>query len=217
MPASTGAPAWQPPPPSPFQTPQQQWTPQPSHAVESAGRTALIWSLIGFFTGCFPLNIAGLVTSIRARTLAREAKVSVPGTATVGLVLSAVTTVGWGLMIIGFAIWFAFDQAALSDRVAELNASIPQHDREESLSHQTACDLAELRVRTDGWKDADPIVIDGFTCPGRVNQEGDEAELTDYSFNASSSIGRQTVTVCYKRGERWMVKSFREEGGCWPE
>jgi hypothetical protein len=203
MPASTQS-AWQAPPPQ-FQA---AGMPPLVNPAAKAGRLALGWSLAGFFLCCFPLSIIGLVFGFRARKLAATQSAVPPATSTIGIALSAVGLANF----LVFAIWFGLDQAALSDRVAELSAKVAAADMNRELSQQTACDMAELRVRTDGWKDDTPIVIDGFDCPGQVAQKESQAELPDFSFNTSSN-GRVTVTVCYKRGARWTVKQFREGGG----
>jgi hypothetical protein len=182
------------------------------HAVGAAtktGRTALIFSIVSLWACCFPLSIVGIVLGLRARREAAQSGTPPPATATIAIVLSVLPI----LMTVAFAIWFTIDSIALSKRIDELNARIPGADTAEQLGQQTACDLAELRIRTDGWNDDDPIVIDGFECPGRVEQRGDEAQLPDFSFNASGNA-RVTVTVCYKRGARWTVDEIRENGGC---
>ena len=208
MPATTQD-AWSGPPSGQQPGFQPRWNPAPPSPVETTARHALIWSLLGFFVCCFPLSLVGLVLGFRARSMAASQKITVPATSTIAIALAVVPLVGTVL----FGIWFGIDQAALSERVAELTARVSATDSEQTLSQQTACDLAELRIRTDGWKDDTPIVIDGFDCPGQVTQKDSEAELPDFSFNTSSN-GRSIVTVCYKRGARWTVKEFRESGGC---
>jgi hypothetical protein len=202
-------------PASTEQAPTQQqpfaptWTQQPPNPADKTARHALGWSLAGFFTCCFPLSLVGLVLGFRARTLSASQKMVVPVASTIAIALSSLALAAF----LVFAVWFGMDQAALSERVGELTGRVSAGDANPVLVQETACDLAELRIRTDGWKDDDPIVIDGFDCPGQVEQKDAEAELPDFSFNTSSN-GRVTVTVCYKRGARWTVKAFRESGGC---
>ncbi len=177
--------------------------------ADRTGRNALIWSLLGFFLcACFPLSLVGMALAFRARRLAREQGVAAPVTSTLAIALSAIALAAVTI----FGIWFAHDEAQLHARIDELNARVSATDTGD-LTDQLACDLAELRVRYDGWKDDDPIVVDGFECPGKVILREDGGELADFSFNASS-VGRVTVTVCYKKGARWTVKSLREGAGC---
>ncbi len=131
-----------------------------------------------------------------------------PGSSTVAVAVSSIALVSF----LSFCVWFGRDLHALSARKEELSNRIPSHDADEHLAQQTACDLAELRILSDGWSGTDPISIHDFDCPGRVIQDGDAAQLPDFSFNVSKN--RTVVTVCYKRGTRWTVKSFREAGVC---
>jgi hypothetical protein len=207
MPMSTPQPAAQ--QQNAWQAPQANLhIPTPNPAEKSA-RHALIWSLVGAFVCCFPLSIVGLVLGLRARKEALQQKITVPVASTLAIVISALVI----NLSLAFGIWFGIDQARLDDRIKELTARISARDTEEVLAQQTACDMAELRILTDGWADDSSIVIDGFDCPGKVIQRETDAELPDFSFN-TSSYARVTVTVCYKRGARWTVKAFREGAGC---
>lgn len=193
---------------------------QAQRAQERAGRQAalakkaqhaMIWSLAGTFTCCFPAAIVGLVMGLNVKGAAKRENIVAPGTSTVAVVIGCLSVVLFGL---GVAMYI-HDSRETEARIAVLKAQVEAAPAAERLEQPIACALTELELLKEGFAGTSGLNISGFECTGRVDQEGDRARLQDVRFR-SSSTARHTVAACLTRGARWSVKELREDGSCEP-
>ena len=183
-------------------------------ATELAASRALTWGLLSFVFFCLPVpNVLSFLAYKRAQSSAREAALKVPTRATVGLCCSLFT----GALCVACWVWLVTDlradYARLATRKAELAGQIAAHTPHEVLDHPYACALAEQYLLVNGFNGSTNTgAFRDLDCAGAVTIANDRAEMPDYKFRASSNATQQTLTLCFKRGERWFVESARATG-----
>jgi hypothetical protein len=168
--------------------------------VAKSSMLAFVLSLLGLLACCTPLGIWSLVVALRAQAAAKLAGIAVPATAILAFILLALHVVCAG----GFTVWYIHDTRVREARIAELQKVIDAHAAEEGLSHSLACALAEQRLLKEGFEDSSGVMIEDFSCDGRVSQDGDHAVLDPIRFHVSSSTA-VTAKACLFRGARWSV------------
>lgn len=181
---------------------------QASVDIAKSSMLAFVLSLLGLLTCCTPLGIWSLVVALRARTAAKLAGIALPATGLITFILLALHVVCAG----GFSVWYIHDMRVRDARIAELQKLIDVHASEEGLSHSLACALAEQRLLKEGFEDSSAVVIEDFSCDGRVNQDGDRAVLDPIRFHVSSNTA-VTAKACLFRGARWSVERIAR-GAC---
>ncbi|MEQ9502811.1 MAG: DUF4190 domain-containing protein [Deltaproteobacteria bacterium] len=179
-------------------------------SIRSSGLWAVIWGVLGLFTCIFPVfSIVAIFMGLKARRLAREFDVVVPTSVTAGSVVGGVG--------IAFGVFFwiigGMGIHEVSQRKDALQVIIDAGDSKEQLDAETACALAEYSLLTDGWTGKRGTSIDDFACTGRVEQDGDFAQIDDVVFHTSND-DKWDLRACFKRGTKWSLKGFRQEKGC---
>jgi len=182
-------------------------------AKASIDRTALhslIWSALGLLCCMIPVfGIVGIVMALRARKMARRYGLVIPVTATLGLVFGVFSLLASVFMYT----FIVVQEIRRAQRIDALESRVETSARSERLTSETACDLAELRLLKDGIGSVSGGSLEEFECTGAVEQSGDSAVLSDYSFHRTNS-GRYHVKVCYRRGTRWTADGFRIARSC---
>ena len=192
-----------------FESQQRETTKRTAETeVNRSATMALIWSLAGLLC-CFVFpSIVALVLAIRARKLAKERSVVIPGSATIALVLASVEIVA----LLGFTTWMVLDFRRVAHEREALQARVAQSAAAAKLDQPTACTLTHIALLTDGYQGHGATSIEDFDCPGKLTQTGDRASLEDVHFKASTD--KHIVTACFKHGARWIVDGFREGKSC---
>jgi hypothetical protein len=179
--------------------------------LDSASTQALVWSLVGIVLCCTPMSVVGIVMGARARTIAAQTSAPVPGKATAGLVLGILGAL-WSLGFFGWAmIQSQMDEEATGERIAAIEKRVGAKASQAALSHDTACDLAEVYALRNGWAGNRGQSLKDFECVGKLTPTGDRAELEDLQFRHLGSSYR--VHACFKRGAKWYVTELRD-GAC---
>lgn len=177
--------------------------------MESLGTHALVWSIVGVFLCCLPVSAIGVVQGMRARGLATQLRLPLPGRATTGIILGilgSLTSVA--LLTVGF-IGSAQDQKAADARIAQLETSIGPRAKASTLEHDVACALAEIHARKSGFETQRGSSLDHFECVGRLSGGASEAQLENFRFTKSTT--KFDVNVCFKRGAQWFVQDVQRD------
>lgn len=185
---------------------------QRQQALGKKAQHAMLWSLGGTLTCCFPAAIIGLVMGLNVKSAAKKENVVAPGTSTVAVVLGVCAVA----LFCVFAVMYVHDSRATDARIAVLQAQVDATRDAERIDQGMACALSELEVLKEGFAGTSGLSISGFECNGKVEQNGDRAKLSDVRFRTSSSV-RRSVAACLVRGGRWSVKELREDGSCEPK
>lgn len=180
--------------------------------VANVARQSLFFSLAGFVLCCLPGGIAGVVQGLRARAIARKHNLTVPASATIGLVLGLVSLATSVSAFVYVSIEAEKDRARASARVAELELQIQPRAADAELTHETACALAEKYLLERGHDGKGGSNFRDIECPGRVHSPSpDRAQLDDFRFAQSKNL--YELSVCLKRGNVWFVTELRK-GPC---
>jgi hypothetical protein len=194
------------------QAQQQQWQQhqQQLEAKQSLSRTsqlALFWSLGGLLICCALIPSAiGLTFALRARKMAAKYGLVLPGSATLGLVLS-VLGLALGVSTIS---WMIYDARQRDARIQAIDAALGQSALSPTLTASTACMLAERRLLQEGYNGNKSF--DEFECTGKLEQQADRAILHTLRFKVSGD--RHVTAACLERGSRWAVSDFRAATDC---
>ena len=177
---------------------------------------ALIFGAVGMLISCFPLPTVGaLVLAADAHKRARKLGLPLPARARLALIFAGVGA----LLFVGGWAWLITDmekdRVRTSARKAELSRLIASRDKLDVLPEQTACQVAELHLLTEGFEgDESTNYFVDFDCAGRLALDGEHAKLPDFRFRTSSTQPLTSVTVCFKRGSRWLVSELSRNGDC---
>lgn len=180
-------------------------------ALAKKAQHAMIWSLAGMFTCCFPAGIVGLVMGLNVKSAAKREHVIAPGTSTVAVVVGCFALLLFG----GAVVMYIHDSRQTDARIAVLQAQVNGAPAAERLEQPLACALTELELLKEGFAGTSGLSISSFECNGKLDQDGERARLADVRFRTSSSE-RRNVAACLTRGARWSVKELREDGSCEP-
>lgn len=175
--------------------------------MTAAGKQSVLFGALGVVICCAPLSIAGLVQAVRSRSLAASIHQPAPTNAKVGLALNLLAIVA----SVSFYTWaFVSDgqaEKANDQAVAALEAQVAASSKAATLDHATACKLAELKARRDGWAGNRGHVLEGFECVGKSDATATKGQLDDFRFGHIKD--RYEVNVCFKRGAQWYVTEMR--------
>ena len=134
--------------------------------------------------------------------------------ATVGLVLGVLSSV----TSIGFFTWAMLEaqnqQEDTEQRIAAIEKRLGDKPSSPVLDRDTACGLAEIHARRNGWAGHQGYTLEAFECVGKIERSADRAQLEDFRFKyRNDSNARYELNVCLKRGAQWYVGDMRE-GPC---
>lgn len=182
-------------------------------ALEKKAKQALFWSLGGLVICCFPAALVGLVLGLNVKSAAKKDQLVAPGSATIAVVVG-----GLGLLLFcGMLTLYVHDTRKTDARVAVLEQQIEPTRSGERIEQRVACALTELELLKEGFNGSNNLNIRDFECNGKLEQDGEHAQLFDVSFRSSSSKPRHIVSACLVRGARWSVRELREDGSCQPK
>jgi hypothetical protein len=191
---------------------QAQWAAHANyvHTSVAAARTkststqALVFGILGIVLFCTPLGLVGVIQGVRARGMAREARMPVPGSGTAGLILSILSLVTSIAGITMLHLGVEEDKAAAEKRAAAIDARLGNKPSAVVLDRQTACDLAEAHVWREGDGNIGNHIVKSVQCMGKVTYEGDRADLD--LVRVKDSTQTYDSHVCFKRGGKWFVE-----------
>jgi hypothetical protein len=182
--------------------------------IEAAATAALLWSLASIVFFCIPIPaIAGVVMGLRARSLAQSLRLSAPVRGTVGLVISALSGVGFVVFMIWAVVSSQHDVAQINKRKTELEKQIGAKATAATLDQSTACAMAELKILSEGHNGSSTYFQD-YECLGKVSGDTDRASLEDFQYKESGTGPIKKITLCFKHGARWHVDNVLDEGKC---
>lgn len=177
--------------------------------VDSAGKWAVLSSLIGTVVCCFfPIGpVVGIIFGVRARRLATQH--GLPGASlgtagltfgAMGLALSAVLWIAGGVMIV------KEDQhkAALKARLGNVSA--------QQLDLQTACALTELELIDSRYEEFTSFEDLECTTTADIEQNGQEALVRGVYFVKGDQ--KVEVFVCLRHHHKWSVHQVRDDEDC---
>ena len=176
-----------------------------------AGRTSLALGIVSSFLFCIPLGVVPVLLGARSRKLARQAGMDVPASAWAGLIFGILSLLGFVGLWTAVFVSIHEDTLANDDRIRELQRSVAAHAADRVLGHETACQLAELSVRKDGFHGDHSSTPKTFDCEGKLTLQGEHAMLEDFRFHGSDDV---TAAVCFKYGAQWYVDDFRNDPSC---
>jgi hypothetical protein len=185
--------------------------------LDKASGRALVFGLLGSITCLLPLfSVLSLVWFFRARKLARQLSVDLPGRATFGGILSAF----WLVMAPVFLTWAFVRDSQLQERadrrILALESQIAAPAQAPVLDGVTACGLAELYTLKTGYAGNKGKDLDAFDCPGAMTGSAAHPVLDRFSFGTEHDSTRYNVAVCFDRGTRWFVKELNAAHTCPP-
>lgn len=192
---------------------QQQYAQQQllHNQLASTAKQSLIWSIIGVVACCTPFAIVGVVQAVRARGMATRLRAPVPGSATIGLVLSIVGCVS-SISLVTVALVQSHSEAeAAKQRTAQIAKKLGDGPSAARLDHPTACGLAEIYALESGFDGHPGYALDRFECVGKLTSAPEDAQLETFRFRWSSTS--YDVNACFKKGARWYVTELRK-GSC---
>lgn len=196
-----------------YQAQQAQWAAQAQYVQSAAARVrttstggqALLFGILGIVLFCLPLGIVGIVQGFRARGMARALQMPIPGTATVGLVLSILslfTSIG-GVVLINQSV--ENDKAEAERHAAAIDARLGKRPLAPVLDHDVACGLVEAHLYREGYGSVSNFNVQGFECVGKLTQTSDRAEIDVVRMKDSTQ--KYEFRACLRRGERWYVSA----------
>jgi hypothetical protein len=186
-----------------------EWTreQQAQAVVNSSSMQALVWSLIGLVTCCFPIAcVVGVVQGVRSWMLARKRGLTKPASGVAGLILGLA---GLTLSAVMWA-WFGYDMMQQQMEKERIQKRIARGALAEKLDQRTACDLLKLEIIDTNYEGA--YVWSGYKCDGRLEQDGPRAVLHDAKVSVDNKM--RPVFGCFSRGERWFVQEIRPDADC---
>lgn len=179
----------------------------------SAAVVALVSGLLSLFFACIPcIGFVGIFFGLRARSLAKTANVKVPFTAWAGVLLGTASTVA----CVGMWTWAtiagtASENARLA-HIADLEKQSAAGAAAPVLDHDTACLLAELRVRKEGYAGKTlHTTLPSLECMGKLSPGAERAVLEDYRFRIADDSAIKQTSVCFKHGAVWYVDRVTED------
>ena len=178
-------------------------------ATEQAASKTLLWGLLSIVFVCLPIpSVLSWVSFDRAKRVARDGGLSVPGRAKIGLACAALSL----LASAAFWVWVAEavheDNVHLEARQAELARQIAARANSPQLDQAFACALAEQYILTNGFAGSTSAgSFRGLSCAGALRVSKDRAELPDFRLRVSSSAPQVSATLCFKYVARWFVDS----------
>ncbi len=182
--------------------------------IEAAATAALLWSLASIVFFCIPIPaIAGVVMGLRARSLAQSLRLSAPVRGTIGLVISALSGVGFLVFMVWAVVSSRHDVAGIAKRKAELETQIGSKASAATLDQSTACAMAELKILSEGHEGS-ATYFQEYECLGKVAGTGERATLEAFQYRTSSTGALKKVIVCFKHDAKWYVDEVRDEGKC---
>ena len=192
---------------------QQQYAQQQvlQNQLASTAKQSVIWSIIGIISCCTPFAIVGVVQGFRARGMATKLRAPVPGSATIGLVLSILGCVSSITLVTVALVQSHSDAEAAKQRTAELKKKLGDGASAARLDHPTACALAEIYALESGFDGHPGYSLDRFECVGKLTTAPEDAQLETFRFRWSSTS--HDVNACFKKGARWYVTELRK-GSC---
>jgi len=182
--------------------------------VSSASTQSLAFSLAGMVLCCLPSGIAAIVQGLRARAMAKKHGVPVPATATIGLVIGAVSLVTSIAAIVYLNREIEEDKARTKQRITALEQQIGAKAATPALDHATACGLAEKYALENGWDKTSGHQLQQFSCVGKLTAEAESARLDNVRFANGST--KHDVAVCFRRGQVWYVTEITKATSCLP-
>ncbi|MGH7284751.1 MAG: hypothetical protein ACRELY_24770 [Polyangiaceae bacterium] len=192
-----------------------QWAMQRERAMQmeiaSLATQAMWWSIAGVAFCCLPLGIVGIVQGLRAKGRAQAGNITVPGAATVGLVVGIISCVMSVALITYAAIDSSNEQDRANARVAAIDKQLGKKPEAATLDHDTACLLGEEYTLKNRFDDKPGYELQKFDCVGKLTQTADAAQLEDLKFHYNDD--EEKAFVCFKRGTKWYVDRL-EVTGC---
>jgi hypothetical protein len=186
---------------------------QRRQALEKKARHALFWSIGGVVVCCFPAAIVGMVLGLNVKSAAKRDDLVAPASATVAVVVGTLALLLFG----GLVVLYVHDTRETNARIARLEAQVEPARSSERIDQRLACALTELELLQQGYEGTSGINISGFECHGKLEQDGDRAQLFDVHFRGGASQPRKTASACLVRGTSWSVRELREDGSCGPK
>lgn len=181
--------------------------------ADTAAVVALVSGLLSLFFACIPcVGFVGVFFGLRARSLAKTANVKVPFTAWAGVLLGTASTVAG----IGMWTWAVIagnaDEKARVAHIADLEKQSSAGAAATALDHDTACLLAELRLRKEGYAGKTlHTTLPSLECLGKLSPSSERAVLEDYRFRLTDDSSIKQTSVCFKRGAVWYVDRVTED------
>ena len=174
--------------------------------MKSTGTQSLVFGILGMLLFCTPLGIVGVIQGFRARGMSKAANAPVPGTATAGLILSAISLVTSVVGIVLIDSGVQEDKAAAETRAVAIEKRIGNKASATVLDRDTACGLAEIHVWRAGDGQIANHIAKSVQCMGKLRSEGDRAEID--LVRVKSSTDQHDSHVCFKKGDKWYVERF---------
>jgi hypothetical protein len=177
-------------------------------AIEQAASRALLWGLLSPIFLCLPFpSVLAILSFLRARRAALDARLPLPTRAQLGLAFGVLSGLGFVAAFSYALLDVQRDSARVEARKAELAQVLTRHAGSATLDHELACALAEISLLSDGF--------DGHTstgefrdleCAGALRVLTSRAELDDFKLRTSAGAAPVVATICFKHGERWFVE-----------
>ena len=164
-----------------------------------------MYGLLGPLLFGTPFGIVGIVQGVRARGMAREARVPLPGVALAGLVLSVLslfTSIG-GIVLLDRSV--EQDKTKAVARAAEVEKRVGRGAEAPVLTRDVACALAEAHLLREGHEKLDGWQIREVECLGKLTSNGDRAEID--LVRVKDVTKKYELHACFKRGGTWFVTS----------
>ncbi len=175
--------------------------------AKKSAKLALGFGIAGVILCCvFIPSVLGIVFGVRSRRLARQHGLPQLSSALAGLVLGWLgIAAGIGTITLGVV-----QDVSRSNRIAELDKRLASTATQSTLTHQTACMLAERRLLQGAFRGEKNI--DSVECLGALSFSSQGATLSTLRFRLSSN--EHTLRVCLEKGTSWYVAGFRTNASC---
>ena len=177
--------------------------------VDSAGKWAIISSLVGTVVCCFfPVGpVVGIIFGLRARRLATQHGLPGASLGTAGLTFGAI---GLALSVM---LWIAGGVMMVKENQhkAELKAQLGNVSAAQ-LDLQTACALTELELIDSHYEEYSSLDDLECTTTADIEQNGQEALLRDVHFLKGPK--KVEVFACLRHRTKWTVHQVRGDEDC---
>jgi hypothetical protein len=185
--------------------------------LQKASSRALVFAILGSITCLLPIfSVLSAVWFFRARKIARQLSVDLPGRATFAVILSAF----WIVTAPVFLVWAFVRDSALQERaerrILALESQLATPAQAPVLDAVTACALAELHALKSGYSGTQGKDLSHFDCPGAMSGSASRPVLDRFSFGTEHDSTRWNVAACFDRGTRWFVKELNAAHTCPP-